>query len=245
MNYKGLNYTKKGLGKPILLLHGWGASIEVWHKVMQEFSQDYCVYAVDLYGFGKSSEPIDNATIYDYTKIVDEFITSVIGEPVILVGHSFGGRVGLILGNSLNVRALILVDSAGLKPRFSLKKYIKIRQYKRLKQKVSLGKADKEQLQKFGSQDYKALSSRMKQVFVNVVNEDLEKYSKIINKPTLLLWGREDKETPVYMAKKLKRNIKKAKLVLLNGGHYCFLDDFDNFIRECFKFFDELGEKYV
>ena len=245
MEFNGLNYIEAGQGKPILLLHGWGANVDVWHSIMQEFSLEYHVYALDLYGFGKSREPSENFTIYDYARVVDDFITKIIGKPVILVGHSFGGRIGLILGDSKNVDALVLVDSAGIKPRFNLKKYIKVRCYKKLKQKVQQGVADGGKLEKFGSSDYKNLSKTMRQVFVNVVNEDLTKLAKNVSKLTLLLWGRKDKETPSYMARKLRRNIKNSRLVYLNGGHFSFLDDKDNFIKECYKFFDKRNERNV
>ena len=85
----------------------------------------------------------------------------------------------------------------------------------------------------------------MRQVFVNVVNEDLTELAKNVSKPTLLLWGRKDKETPSYMARKLRRNIKNSRLVYLNGGHFSFLDDKDNFIKECYKFFDKRNERNV
>ena len=61
---------------------------------------------------------------------------------------------------------------------------------------------------KSGSKDYLALSSKMKKTFVNIVSTYLEKYAIHICVPTILFWGKKDKETPFYMAKRLNKLIK-------------------------------------
>ena len=65
----------------------------------------------------------------------------------------------------------------------------------------------------------------MKQTFVKIVNCHQDNLAKKISIPTLLIFGENDKETPVYMAKRFNRLIKNSKLhILKNTGHFCFLN---------------------
>ena len=137
-----------------------------------------------------------------------------------LIGHSFGGRISIIIAVlcKQETNKLVLVDSAGLKPRRSLKYYFKGVKYK-IKKRLGIDVSG------YGSADYRKLSSNMKKVFVNVVNIYLDEFLPFIKQPTLILFGMNDKETPVYMAKKFKSKIKNSKLILFeNAGHFCFLD---------------------
>ena len=98
-------------------------------------------------------------------------------------------------------------------------------------------KKDKSELEKYGSADYKALDGVMKETFVKVVNENLYSHFKKIAMPTLILWGEKDKETPLYMAKKLKRIIKNSSLYVIKGtGHFSYLERPDIFVAalKCF-----------
>ena len=124
-----------------------------------------------------------------------------------------------------------MVDSAGILPRRGLGYYFKIYKYKRCKKKALNLRKYQEKLSKFGSNDYKLLSERMKQIFVHIVNEDLSMYAKYINSETLIVWGEKDKDTPIYMAKKLKRLIKNSELKIIeNAGHFSFIDNKDEFL---------------
>ena len=234
----GMNYKVVGEGPPVLLLHGWGASGEIWNCVVNDLKNDFAVYTVDFLGFGKSEKPNRNAGVLDYVACIARFCEEIVAKPCIVVGHSFGGRVAIVLTALLpkNVTKLVLVDSAGLKTKLGIKKRIQIAKYRKFKKQVISGKLDKSVLNEFGSTDYKALDTDMKKVFVNVVNFDLSEYAKKINKQTLLFWGKNDKDTPLYMAKRLKRYIKNSKLVLVRGGHYSFLDNPNIFLREFYRF---------
>jgi pimeloyl-ACP methyl ester carboxylesterase len=82
---------------PILLLHGFGASIGHWRHNIPQLSQQHPVYALDLLGFGASEKA---ATNYDTALWVDQvydFWRAFINQPVIVVGHSLGSTVGLAL----------------------------------------------------------------------------------------------------------------------------------------------------
>lgn len=204
--------------KPTLLLHGWGSSSEVFNGLVESFPEKFFV-AVDFPPFGKSSTEPCLWTIFSYASMVMSLCEHLGIHEVDILGHSFGGRIAILLSSigCLNVHSCILVDSAGMKSKFSLKSHIKVLKYKTLK-------FFRKNVEGYGSVDYQALSPCMKGVFVNIVNTFLEPYLPKISAQTLIVWGKDDQETPLYMAKRLKRKIKNSRLTILNGGHFVFLD---------------------
>ena len=76
----------------------------------------------------------------------------------------------------------------------------------------------------------------MRNIFVNIINEDLSEYAKKITAPTLLVWGDNDLEEPVEHARDLEKIMKDAALVVLpNSSHYAYLENLGqvlNIIRE-------------
>ena len=78
---------------------------------------------------------------------------------------------------------------------------------------------------KFGSRDYNALDAEMRQTFVKVISQDLTPYLPRIQQPTLLLWGTEDTETPLWMGQEMERSIPDAALIPLEGGsHFAYVE---------------------
>ena len=221
-SYNGVSVFYKrhlGLGTPIILLHGWGGSnVSFFGAYEYLCSLNRDVIAVDFPGFGSSDFPPVEWGIEDYALCIGELINALKIRKAAIVGHSFGGRVALCLGHREFVDRIVLVDSAGLKPRKSIAKEFKIWRYKQAKK---MGR----DVSEFGSVDYLALSQVMKHVFVRIVNTHLDEMMARISCPTLIVWGKRDKETPIYMARRLKRGIKDSSLVLLNGGHYAYAED--------------------
>ena len=227
MNYNGTEVFCKqsGNGKnAVVLLHGWGASSAAMDGIYAYLSKNgRSVFSVDFPGFGKSDFPPETWGVYDYADCVQYILNeSGIVRPV-LIGHSFGGRVALILGARGIASKLVLADAAGLKPKMSLKKKRAIARYKAAKRKGKI-------LSDAGSADYAALSPAMKKVFVRIVNTHLDGLLAKIDVPTLLFWGKEDKDTPPYMAKRFHKGIKDSGLVRLNGAaHFAYAERGDVF----------------
>jgi pimeloyl-ACP methyl ester carboxylesterase len=208
--------------KNIIFLHGWGADHNsfLWLKGMLKDN----LYFADLDGFGGTCPPQD-VTISGYAKRLENYIAKNNLSDVILVGHSFGGRVAIEYAASHNLAGLVLVDSAGLKPRFNLKRSYKIAKYKLAKTLVKLKILPQNRLKKYGSQDYQNASPQMKKVMLQAVNHDQTKLLSQISCPTLIVWGSGDDQTPPYMAKILHKKIAGSGLVMLSGGHFCFLEN--------------------
>lgn len=88
-----------------------------------------------------------------------------------------------------------------------------------------------------GSRDYKAASPVMRQTLVNVVNEDLSKYAREIEEPTLLIWGDHDMEAPLNDAKELEKIMVDAALIVLPGTHYAYLENLPRVVAILNNFF--------
>ncbi len=206
----------EGEGKPLLMLHGYLSSKESFIYQIEYFKKFRKVVVPDMVGFNGTtmSKPYSLA---DYANDISNLIKEI-GESIDVIAHSFGARVLFkLLPNEL-VDKIVLTGSAGIKPKFSLKKQIKIYRYK-LRKKLGLN------TDKFGSKDYKALSPVMRQSFVMIVNERLEDKIASVKNKTLLLFGENDNETPLYMARKQNKLIENSEVVILkNAGHFAFID---------------------
>ena len=231
----------QGKGEFIFFLHGWGGDKNSFKIVKNHIAKNCNMVFVSFAGFGDSLMPNKPYTVSDYANEVKNLIVSLArGRKVNIVCHSFGARVTAKLASLYSelIDKIIIVDGAGVKPRRKLSYYIKVLKYKRAKARVRKGKASENILQKYGSSDYKALSPVMKQTFTLVVNENLKKDFKQIKNETLLFWGEKDKDTPLYMAKKLNRWIKNSALVVAkNAGHFSYIDDLPLFIAVINSFF--------
>lgn len=230
-----LHYTDSEKGdKTIVLMHGWGcnhttvASIEA-----VALSCGYRVINVDFPGFGESEEPADVWGVEQYTRQIEALVRELgIVRPTLL-GHSFGGRVGILYSSRNPVDKLILVDAAGIKPKRSLNYYRKVYTFKAIKRLMYLiyGRVEAERRldarrAKAGSSDYASASPMMRRILSKVVNEDLTDRLELIKAPTLLIWGENDNATPLVDAQKMEKLIPDAGLVSFPGcGHYSFLDN--------------------
>ncbi len=225
-------YETAGEGKDILILHGWGANMAAVRPIMKAYEPYFKVWALDLPGFGGSDVPPETWDIYSYAGFVKEFAEKVGIKNPILVGHSFGGRISIILAakKMMDITKMILVDSAGVKPAHGADYYIKVYSYKLMKKAAKcigiFSKTAEEKIKgKFGSEDYKNANPTMRTVMVRVVNEDLTHFMPEIGVPTLLIWGENDDATPVSDGKVMEKLIPDAGLVVLAGaGHFSYLD---------------------
>ena len=234
-----LHYTDCGEGHPILLLHGWGCSTEIWQRVLPFLEERFRVINVDFAGFGQSEEPTEVWGVEEYTRSLEAIAKAEGIENPILVGHSFGGRVSIVYASRNKTRKIILTDAAGVKPKRSITYYRKVYTFKLLKRlaPIFLGKARAEQMiqarrAKAGSSDYNQASPMMRRVLSKVINEDLCHLMPKITAPTLLFWGENDTATPLADAKKMEKLIPDAGLVTVAGaGHFSFLENTPLFLR--------------
>ncbi len=234
VNGMKIHYTEEGTGPDVLLLHGWGASVDSWRGVIGALKHKCHLVALDFPGCGQSELPPKPLTTDDYMALVMEFCNAVNFRDPILVGHSHGCRVIMKLCGVglMKPSKIVFIDGAGLKPKFSFKKWAKVRIFKLVKGVLTLPiirKYTKNTLQKarnhFGSADYNSAPEVMRKTLVNLVNDDMTQYVDGIKASTLLIWGDNDTATPLYMAKKLESIIPDCGLCVIKGtGHWSFVE---------------------
>lgn len=229
---KKIYYEVEGEGKPLILLHGWLASSETMKPLQQHLSRNFKVYNVDIIGFGKSELPDKPMNTNDFGDFLAKFIEQLNIENPILIGHSHGGRTVInYAGRKLGkINKIVLIDSAGIKPKRSINYYIKIYTYKIVKKILklfpkNLERIRKKVLNKFGSADYKASPEILRKTMNIIINENQKEIMKNINVPTLMIWGDKDTATPLNDAKQMEKLIPNSGIAVLEGtGHFSYLE---------------------
>ena len=235
INIKNLsiNYIQYGEGNDIVLLHGWGQNIEMMKPIGDNLCDRCRVTILDFPGFGESEEPSSPWGITEYALLLEEFIKKLNIKKPSIIGHSFGGRVAIRYSANNPIEKLVLFGSPCIRRERELPLSVKI--LKKLKTLPGLNEFGEYMKQYIGSRDYKAASPMMRQILVNVVNEDLSSYAKKIEEPTLLIWGENDTEALVEDAKELEKIMVDAGLIILPGTHYAYLENLSqvsNILRE-------------
>ncbi|MDE5826805.1 MAG: alpha/beta hydrolase, partial [Duncaniella sp.] len=135
-----LHYTDSEKGeKTIVLMHGWGCSHATLASIERTaLACGYRVVNVDFPGFGTSEEPADVWGVEEYTRQIEALIKELDVKSPVLLGHSFGGRVGILYASRNSVEKLILVDAAGIKPTRTFKYYWKVYTFKAMKRLMYL-----------------------------------------------------------------------------------------------------------
>jgi len=240
-----VHYEQMGAeGKNVLLLHGWGCSIQHFQPIAQELSKDYRVTVIDFPAHGASGRPPEPWGVPEFAACVKELILHADIAPCDIIAHSFGGRVALYLAANEPqlVRRLVITGGAGLKKPQTEEQKKRSEEYKKKKEQLlnltrlplvgSMAQKSLKALQeKYGSPDYNALDDEMKKTFVKVISEDLSPLLPKVQSSTLLIWGENDTETPLWMGQKMEREIKDAGLVIFEGGdHFAYLRQWPRFV---------------
>ena len=225
-----------GVGEQLLLLHGWGCSIESMGLVFDDFATDYAVLAVDFPGHGESEVPPTAWGVSDYSALVLDVMNALHWQRPHIIAHSFGGRVTIKLASSHpdRVGKIILVNSAGVRPRRSLRYYLRVMVAK-------TGKYLARRCGRWGEmmrdRIYTAIASKdylkagpLRDTFTKIVNEDLTPILPHIKSPTLLIWGENDQEVPISSAIVMKNMMPQAELVIFkHAGHFAYIDQYNKF----------------
>lgn len=223
----------------LVFLHGWGGNREALRGIGTLFQHTHTVHLLDLPGFGEASPPPADWDTVRYTDLVQEYLRARLEGSVVLVGHSFGGRLAVRLAARQvpQVEGLVLIGVPGLpQPAFTWKAVRRV--WVRALRKIAFAlrpivgaRGLDWHTRTFGSADYLAAGA-MRRVLVRVVNEDLTDSARQIRCPTLLLWGTDDREAPAWLAERYQALIgRHATLVWLphkdhhpfvgTGGHLC------------------------
>ena len=239
-----VSYEIQGDGaRRILLLHGWGCDRSLMQPVADALKLHARILLVDFPGHGQSGRPPEPWGVPEYASCLKTLLEKTGFIPCDVVAHSFGCRVAVWLAAEYPdlFHRLVLTGAAGIRPEPTAESRKRSARYQKLKKACGVlgniplmnGVSDRlaERLrQKYGSRDYNALDEEMRKTFIRVIQQDLSPLYPRIKQSTLLLWGDEDTETPLWMGRAMEKWIPDAGLVILEGGsHFAYLEQIGRF----------------
>ncbi len=206
-----VHYEQMGeRGKNVLLLHGWGCSIQHFQPIAQDLSKDYRVTVIDFPAHGASGRPPEPWGVPEFAACTKDLI-------------ELTGGAGLRKPQT---------EEQKKRSEEYKKKKEKLLGLTKLPLVGGMAQKSLKALQdKYGSPDYNALDDEMKKTFVKVINQDLTPLLPKIQASTLLIWGEMDTETPLWMGQKMEQDIPDAGLVIFeNDDHFAYLRQWQRFV---------------
>ncbi len=246
INGMNIRYAVRGSGRPLLLLHGFCEFLETWDFNLRPLGERYRVYAIDLPGHGLSDKPYLDYNIAFFTDFTVSFMKALDIDRASLIGHSFGGAIGISIATSFpeKVDRLILESSFGLFNDVSL--LHKLCSVPVLAKTNSRGKrtALEERLNlEFYKPDFVAqeivgrsyLFMRMpeaRRVMLNIMHNWVDAQGlrreatmmdrlHLIQSPTLIIHCVQDRIHPLKLFRDAWRRIPDARIRILTGCGHC------------------------
>ena len=249
-----IHYETSGdSGSRILLLHGWGCSIQLMKPVADRITGNHRFMIIDFPGHGESSRPPEPWGVPEYSECLLRFLRETGFYPCHIIAHSFGARIAAWIASTHPemVNRIILTGAAGIRPKQTEAAQKRSAQYTRLKHIAAaagripflrgISRNMEEALRrKYGSKDYNSLDAEMRKTFVRIVSQDLTDLYGSFRSGTLLLWGDRDTETPLWMGREMEKRIPDSALIILEGGtHFAYLEQVDRFCAIASEFLKE------
>jgi pimeloyl-ACP methyl ester carboxylesterase len=230
-----IRYKTTGKGTPLLLLHGWGTSLDTFRHMAEDLGRFHAVTSFDFPGHGESDLPPVGWAVDDFVALTLNLMSELGIERASMLGHSFGGRVAIKLAAAHpdKVDRLVLVDAAGVPPAQTIRRRLK-RFLSRFANSVgrlgSPGQAIRRKIvTRIASPDY-LNAGPLRGTFLAVIKEDLRPVMPLIQASTFLIWGDLDEDTPPSDARTMERLIPGAKLLVIkSAGHFSYLDQYGRF----------------
>ncbi len=214
----------------VLILHGWGSRGERWLRVAEGLtSAGWAVCLPDFPGFGDSPPPPRPWAVEDYAVAIDDVVGQLGAGQTFVIAHSFGARIAIRLAATerANVRAMLLTGAAGLKPRITWRRKLVTRAARAGSFLLAtpplrpVGDLARRALYRtLGSMDYYLARGVMRDTFKLVIDEDLADDMRAVRVPVKLVWGAEDRATPLADGERMASLIPGAELEVIDGaGH--------------------------
>lgn len=207
----------------IVILHGWTYSLDKWDAFVELLrSSGFNVEVLKIPGL-----TVDSDEIWDLDKYSDWLRKRLSKEnaKVILLGHSNGGRIASYFASKFpgKIQKLILIDTSGIYHRglfLQIKRFL-------FGSVAKLGKklTNSTVLRKFfyklvREKDYQEASPNMQKTMLNLIKTDLTHEFRRISIPTLIIWGGEDRITPLSDGQQINKLIKSSKLKIVKGARH-------------------------
>lgn len=206
-------------------LHGWARRAQDFTLAANALAErGIGSVALDLPGFGASPVPEVAGGARHYAELVLPALKEISNEPLVLVGHSFGGTVAVVLASEHPelFSSIVLVAAPVVRRRASVPAPIGYRAVRWLAARHLVSGARLERArQKYGSTDYKRAQGIMRDVLVASVNESYEPELERLETPVTFIWGDRDTDVPLVVATTAAALVKGPKTLReLSGiGH--------------------------
>ena len=230
---KNTNNIKNNINKKInssnetiLFLHGWGGDKNSFKSTINLLKHKFNILTVTM---PTITDTVVFWSLIDYANLILYLCKLYSLSSINIVCHSFGFRVANLIKQHIEIKKIVVTGGAGLK-KFSLLKKLNLNNNKILLKQSRFNYL----YNSIASADYKALSPTNKKIFSAVVGVVFNKLCKF-NSEMLLFWGKHDKETKIWIAKKLKRE-NNAKLIVTKFDHFAYLKENARFNNEVLNF---------
>ena len=248
-----LHYVDAGSGSVVVLLHGLADDVGVWESVMPALAAKHRVIALDQIGFGRSDKPLLGYRAGTFVDFLDGFLNELKIDRASLVGNSLGGWIAadFALTHPERIDRLVLCDAAG---------YAAVPKTMDPRALNALRLASREDIRYLGpltfhnKRFYEDVDLAFKQRVTAgdnyTVNQLLDSMIRgedvldgrlgAIHKPTLIVWGREDKLIPLNFAERFHKEITGSRLEVIDDcGHMPHVECADKFNHALLKFFGD------
>lgn len=211
-----------GIMKKIFILHGWTYSIDKW-KPFVNFMKGKGINPILLKVPGLTEVTTKIWTLDDYVEWLKKELESE--EAPILIGHSNGGRIAIAFASKYpnKLKQLILIDSAGIyhnEPLIRFKRFI-FKNIAKVGKKINSSEKLRNLLYKAaGENDYKNATPQMRQTMINLISPDLTPKLHEITAPTLIIWGKLDRSTPLSDGQLIHKHIRNSELYVIDDARH-------------------------
>lgn len=206
----------------LYILHGWAYDTEKWGPFLKLLRQNKVSFEL-LKIPGLTASLSEAWTLSDYVNWLNKTVAHH-KSPVVLLGHSNGGRIALAytLKHPEKVSRLILIDSAGISHN-ELNLWLKRFAFNNLARfkKIAYNTVLKNLLYKFaGEDDYNKATPIMKQTMQNLIKSDLSNELEKIKTLTTIIWGESDNTTPLSDGRLMSERIANSKLFIIKNAKH-------------------------
>src|SRR5438128_8082005 len=248
-----LHYVDAGSGSVVVLLHGLADDVGGWESVMPALAEKHRLIALDQIGFGRSDKPLLGYRAGTFVDFLGGFVNELKIDRASLVGNSLGGWIAanFALAHPERIDRLVLCDAAG---------YAAVPKTMDPRALNALRLASREDIRYLGpltfhnKRFYEDVDLAFKQrvtagdnytvgrLLDSMIRGDdtLDNRLNVINRPTLILWGRDDKLIPLTFGERFHQEITNSRLQIIdNCGHMPQVECPDQFVTAVLQFFND------